>query len=86
MMLLRLKITAGIMVAALAAVALPARAEDRGQLNACKTLLDRAAQASANASATRPDDAGLQRCRQIVREWTSRDQRMSVDEQGRPLR
>jgi hypothetical protein len=74
------------MVALLAAVAATAGAEDRSQLNACKTVVDRAAQPSANAVATKSDDAQLQRCRQIIREWTSRDQRMSVDEQGRPLR
>jgi hypothetical protein len=85
MMLSRLSIAAGIMVASLAALALPARAEDRSQLDACKTLVDRAAQ-PANASMTKPDDVQLARCRQIIREWTARDQRMSVDEQGRPLR
>jgi hypothetical protein len=86
MMLLRPRIAAGIMLASLAAIMSAARAEDRSQLNACKTLVDRAAQPSANAGATKPDDAAMQRCRQIIREWTSRDQRMSVDEQGRPLR
>jgi hypothetical protein len=37
-------------------------------------------------TATRPDDPELLRCRQIIREWTLRDSRMSVDEHGRPLR
>jgi hypothetical protein len=32
------------------------------------------------------DEAALQRCRQIVRDWTLRESRMTVDEQGRPLR
>ena len=32
------------------------------------------------------DDAELQRCQQIIRDWTLRESRMSVDEQGRPLR
>jgi hypothetical protein len=85
MMLLRPRIAAGIMVALLPPAS-AAHAEDRSLLNACKTLVDRAAQPLANASATKPDDGQLQRCRQIIREWTSRDQRMSVDEQGRPLR
>jgi len=31
---------------------------------------------------SRPSE--LQRCRQIIREWTLRDSRMSVDENGRP--
>jgi hypothetical protein len=69
----------------LVSLATPARAEDRGQLNDCKTMVDQAAQ-SAKAGAAKPDDAELARCRQIIREWTSRDQRMSVDEQGRPIR
>jgi hypothetical protein len=69
---------------AVLAAAMPARADDRTQLNTCKALVDRAAQ-SQSASA-KPDDAELQRCRQIIREWTLRDSRMSVDENGRPLR
>jgi hypothetical protein len=32
------------------------------------------------------EDAELQKCRQIIKEWTLRDSRMSVDENGRPLR
>jgi len=73
-----------IVLTLLAATIPPARADDRTQLNSCKALVDRAAQ-SQPASA-RPDDAELQRCRQIIREWTLRDARMSVDENGRPLR
>ena len=80
------KLALRIVVASLAAIALPARADDRAQLNACQALIDRAAQAPPNANGARQDDAVLQRCRQIVREWTLRDSRMSVDEQGRPLR
>ncbi len=73
-----------IVIALLAATAPPARADERAQLNACKALVDRAAQ-SEPASA-KPDEAEIQRCRQIIREWTLRDARMSVDENGRPLR
>jgi hypothetical protein len=72
-----------IMVALLAA-AMPARADGRTQLNTCKALVDRAAQSQ--PADAKPDDAELQRCRQIIREWTLRDSRMSVDENGRPLR
>jgi hypothetical protein len=61
-----------------------ARADERALLDHCKALVDRAAQ-SQPASA-KPDEAELQRCRQIIREWTLRDARMSVDENGRPLR
>jgi hypothetical protein len=80
------KLAVRIVVALLAAIALPARADDRAQLNACQAMVDRAARAAPNANGAKQDDAELQRCRQIVREWTLRDSRMSVDEQGRPLR
>jgi hypothetical protein len=73
---------AGPIIAALLAttVALPAQAGERDQLNACKAKV--AAQAQASAS----EDADLQKCRQIIKEWTLRDSRMSVDENGRRLR
>ena len=32
------------------------------------------------------DEAALARCRQIIRDWTLRESRMSVDENGKPLR
>ena len=73
-----------IVLAALAAV-LPARAGERDQLNACQALVERAAQPQRSGSAAQADRE-LQRCRQIIKEWTLRDSRMSVDEQGRPLR
>jgi hypothetical protein len=76
---------ARIIVVLLATLSLPAHAEDRTQLTACQALVDRAAQ-DARTAGTRPDDAELQRCRQIIREWMLRDARRSVDEQGRPLR
>jgi hypothetical protein len=61
---------------------------ERDKLNACQAMVDRATQ---ERSASRlpeavPGDTELARCRQIIREWTLRDSRMSVDEQGRPLR
>jgi hypothetical protein len=73
-----------IVIALLAATAPPARADERAQLDACKALVDRAAQSQ--PAKAKPDDAEQQRCRQIIREWTLRDARMSVDENGRPLR
>jgi hypothetical protein len=73
-----------IVLAALAAV-LPARAGERDQLNACQTLVERASQPQGSTPAAQIDPE-LQRCRQIIKEWTLRDSRMSVDEQGRPLR
>ena len=79
---------ARIMVAALAATALPARADERSLLNACQALVDRAGPSAQDAAATgaRPGDEELARCRQIIREWTLRDSRRTVDEHGRPLR
>jgi hypothetical protein len=82
------RLAARIMVASLAAISLPARADDRTQLNTCQALVDRAAPSTqdAGAAGTRQDDAELRRCRQIIREWTLRDSRMTVDEHGRPQR
>ena len=71
------------LVASLAAISFPARADPRAVLVTCQAMVDRAAQ---NTGAARQDDAELQRCRQVIRDWTLRESRMSVDEQGRPLR
>jgi hypothetical protein len=61
---------------------------ERDNLNACQALVDRAAQG--RLARTPPEaasaDLELARCRQIIREWTLRDSRMTVDERGRPLR
>jgi hypothetical protein len=76
-----------MIVAALVAISLPARGDGREELNACQVLIGRATQSpQAGTATTRQDDARLQRCRQIVRDWTLRESRMSVDENGRPLR
>ena len=60
-----------------------AHADPREVLRNCQALLDRAAQSSAM---DRPSEADIARCRQVVRDWTLRDSRMLVDEQGRPMR
>jgi hypothetical protein len=80
------KLATGILVASLSLISLAARADGRTELNTCQAMIDRAAQAAQATAGTRQDDAALQRCRQIVRDWTLRESRMSVDEQGRPLR
>jgi hypothetical protein len=72
---------------ALAAVALlgaslPAQAGERDQLNACQALVEHAGQSQKPG----PDTPEITRCRQIIKEWTLRDSRMSVDEKGQPLR
>jgi hypothetical protein len=84
---LAVRIIVACLVTCLAAIWSPTRGDDRTRLNACQTLIDRAAQSAQDAGAARTrDDAELRRCRQIIREWTLRDSRMTVDEHGRPLR
>lgn len=68
-------------VAALAAIAWPASAEDRSVLLNCKAVVQRAEKDAGSAS-----EAELTRCRQIIREWALRDARTTVDEEGKPLR
>ena len=57
---------------------------ERDQLNACKATVGRAGPPPAAGAG--PESAELQKCRQIIKEWTLRDSRRSVDEEGRPLR
>jgi hypothetical protein len=76
---------AGI-VASLVPISFVTRADGREELIACQVMIDRAAPSAQNSAASSQEDAKLQRCRQIVRDWTLRESRMSVDEQGRPLR
>ena len=78
------KAAAAVLAALLAATALPAHAEGRAEFVSCQAMVERAAQPA--PAATRPDDAALARCRQIIRDWTLRESRMTVDENGRPLR
>jgi hypothetical protein len=65
-----------VAVAFAALVSSAQAADDRTLLNHCKALVSQASAASAE----------LQHCRQVIKEWTLRDSRMSVDENGRPLR
>jgi hypothetical protein len=75
-----------VLASATIAISSQAWSDPRDVLRACEALVDQAARPPADAAASKPDDAELARCRQIIREWTLRDSRMSVDEQGRPLR
>jgi hypothetical protein len=68
-------------IAAVAALALPAHAEDRSVLLNCKAVVERASKDANVAS-----EAELTRCRQVIREWALRDARTTVDENGKPLR
>jgi len=69
-----------IALALLSGSALAAPGE-RDQLNACKAMVAQSQQAG-----TAQDDPALVRCRQIIKEWTLRDSRRSVDENGQPLK
>jgi hypothetical protein len=73
---------APLFIALIVALASPACADPRDVLRNCQTLLERANQSNTE----KPSEAEVARCRQVVRDWTLRDSRMLVDEQGRPLR
>lgn len=70
-----------LVIATLAVMTLPARAEDRSVLLNCKAMVERASK-EANAA----NEAELTRCRQVIREWALRDARTTVDEEGKPLK
>jgi hypothetical protein len=70
-----------LVVAAVAAIALPAHAEDRSVLLNCKAVVERAQKDASSAN-----EVELTRCRQVIREWALRDARTTVDEEGKPLR
>jgi hypothetical protein len=72
------------LLALLCALSSPAQAEPRDVLRDCQALLARAAESKAGPD--RPSDADVARCRQVVRDWTLRESRMLVDENGKPLR
>jgi hypothetical protein len=72
-----------LLASAASAISSQAWADPRDGLRACQALVDQATRSPQDA---KPNEAELARCRQIIREWTLRDARMSVDEQGRPLR
>jgi hypothetical protein len=57
---------------------------ERDRLNACKAMVERAGPAPAADAA--PEAVDLQKCRQMIKEWTLRDSRMSVDENGKPMK
>jgi hypothetical protein len=77
-----MRLPALLFIALLVALTSPAHADPRDVLRNCQTLLERANQPNAE----KPNEAEIARCRQVVRDWTLRDSRMLVDEQGRPLR
>ena len=70
-----------LIAAVLLASAAHALPGERDRLDACKVMVERAGPAGAV-----PETAELQKCRQIIKEWTLRDSRMSVDENGKPMK
>jgi hypothetical protein len=77
-----MRLPALLVAVVLAARAAPARADPRDVLRNCQALLERANQSNAE----KPSAADIARCRQVVRDWTLRDSRMLVDQDGKPLR
>jgi hypothetical protein len=73
-----------LLLAVCGVLASPALADPRDVLRDCEASLARAAEAKAGAD--KPGDADVARCRQVVRDWTLRESRMLVDEQGRQMR
>ena len=69
-----------------AAIASPAQADPREVLRVCQAVIKRADQSVQDAKVARPDEAEIVHCQQVIRDWTLRESRMSVDEEGRPLR
>jgi hypothetical protein len=76
-----MRLFVALMAAALLVSAAHAVPGERDRLNACKTMVGHAP-----ASGAAPETAELQKCRQIIKEWTLRDSRMSVDENGKPMK
>jgi hypothetical protein len=76
-----MRLLLALMAAALLASTAHAVPGERDRLNACKAMVERAGAAQAA-----PETAELQKCRQIIKEWTLRDSRMSIDENGQPMK
>ena len=77
-MMLRVALQAAALVLSMGGAA---HAGERDQLNACRAIVAQSQQAGAAQ-----DDPALAKCRQVIKEWTLRDSRRSVDEDGRPLK
>ena len=79
-----MRLLVALMAAALLTSAAQAVPGERDRLNACKTMVEHAGPAP--AAGTSPEAADVQKCRQMIKEWTLRDSRMSVDENGKPMK
>jgi hypothetical protein len=76
-----MRLSVALTAAALLTSAAHAVPGERDRLNACKTMVEHAPTAGAA-----PETAELQKCRQMIKEWTLRDSRMSVDQNGKPMK
>jgi hypothetical protein len=76
-----MRVSVALIAAALSTSAAHAVPGERDRLDACKAMVERAP-----APGAAPETAELQKCRQIIKEWTLRDSRMSVDENGKPMK
>jgi hypothetical protein len=79
-----MRLSVALTATALLASAAHAVPGERDRLNACKAMVESAGPAPAAGAAT--EAADLQKCRQMIKEWTLRDSRMSVDENGKPVK
>ena len=62
------------------------RAADRHVLHHCENVLAHAAKAARAAKKQRGGAAEVDRCRMVIREFVSRDSRMTVDQNGKMMR
>jgi len=79
-----MRLFVALIAAALLASAAHAVPGERDRLNPCKSMVEHTGPVP--AAGAPPEAADLQKCRQIIKEWTLRDSRMSVDENGKPMK
>lgn len=68
------------------AAATPAHALDRHVLHHCEDVVAHGAKAERSATASRTDAAEVERCQMVIREFVSRESRMTVDQNGKAVR
>ena len=68
------------------AVAAPVHAQDRHVLHHCEDVVAHAAKTAHSTKALRADPIEVERCQMIIREFVSRESRMTVDQNGRQVR
>ena len=68
------------------AVAATSHAPDRHKLHHCENVLKHAAKIARSTNVPRTEAAEVERCRMVIREFVSRDSRMTVDGNGKQVR